>query len=157
MTDQEENGRLQHLLHVLELCAMQSSSVDFNSQAWLCARNYSDRVYQDLDSGATSWSLIGPKMHPTNLMQAMSSFPKIPVKKALKDEITPTQQPLCSKWSTCTTEDKCQYEVDTGRQCNRSHHCGFCMKNYNQVRKHKESDCRKKEAAGTGAGGNQPS
>ena len=54
MTDQEENGRLQHLLHVLELCAMQFSSLDFNSQAWLCARNYSDRVYQDLDSGATS-------------------------------------------------------------------------------------------------------
>ena len=47
MTDQKENGRLHHLLNVLELCAMQSSSLDFNSQAWLCARNYSDRVYQD--------------------------------------------------------------------------------------------------------------
>ena len=160
MTDQEENGRLQHLLHVMELCAMQSSSTDFNSQAWLCARNYSDRVFQDLDSGATSWPMIGPKMHPTNLMQAMSSFPKIPYKEkkaTLKDEINPSQQPLCSKWSTCTTEDKCQYEVDTGRQCNRSHHCAFCMKNFSQARRHKESDCRKKEAANTSSGGNQPS
>ena len=87
----------------------------------------------------------------------MSSFPKIKEKKALKAETNPSQQPLCSKWSTCTTEDKCQYEVDTDRQCNRSHHCGFCMKNYNQARRHKETECRKKEAANTSAGGNQPS
>jgi hypothetical protein len=57
MSEQEQNGRLQYLLHILELCAMQSTSTEFNSQAWLCAKNYSDRVYQDLDSGATSWSL----------------------------------------------------------------------------------------------------
>jgi hypothetical protein len=77
MTEQEQTGRLQHLLHILELCAMQSSSLDFNSPPWLCARNYSDRVFQDLDSGATSWSQIGPKMHPTNMMQAMSTHPKV--------------------------------------------------------------------------------
>ena len=162
MSEQEQNGRLQHLLHILELCAMQSSSTDFNSQAWLCAKNYSDRVYQDLDSGATSWSSIGPKMHPTNLMQAMSSYPKAaaPFKKTIKDDAAPSQ-PVCSKWSSCTTEDKCQYEVETGRMCNRPHYCTFCMKTFSQARRHKEGDCRKKEAAtanGTGAGiGNQPS
>ena len=54
MSEQEQIGRLQHLLHVLELCAMQSPPTDFNSPAWLCAKNYSERVYQDLDTGATT-------------------------------------------------------------------------------------------------------
>ena len=76
MPENEQIGRLQHLLHILELCAMQSSATDFNSPAWLCAKNYSERVYQDLDTGATSWSNIHPKMLPTNLMQAMASHLK---------------------------------------------------------------------------------
>ena len=161
MSEQEQNGRLQHLLHILELCAMQSTSTEFNSQAWLCAKNYSDRVYQDLDSGATSWSSIGPKMHPTNLMQSMSSFPKAAVpfkekKVPFKDDVT-SSQPVCGKWSSCTTEDKCQYEVETGRQCNRPHYCTFCMKTFNQARRHKETDCRKKAAGTSLDNGNQPS
>ena len=145
MSDQEQNGRIQHLMHMLELCAMQSSLSDFNSQAWLCAKNYSDRVFTDLDSGATTWQHIGPKMHPTNLMQAMSSFPKQVSKK--ETVVQPQQGSPCAKWSTCTTEDKCQYEVDTGRVCNRPHYCAYCMKTYNQMRRHKESECRKKESA----------
>ena len=159
MSDQEQNGRLQHLLHMLELCATQSSSTDFNSQPWLCAKNYSERVFHDLDAGATSWSMIGPKMHPTNLMQAMASFPKIKERSAWekqnkKDDSNPPQT-VCTKWSTCTTEDKCQYEVDTGRQCNRPHFCTFCQKTFNQTRRHKEADCRKKES-GSNSSKEQP-
>ena len=139
---------------------MQSSSTEFNSQAWLCAKNYSDRVYQDLDSGATTWSSIGPKMHPTNLIQAMSSYPRAVVpfkeKKTFKDDAA-ASQPVCGKWSSCTTEDKCQYEVETGRQCNRPHYCTFCMKTFGQARRHKEVDCRKKEAAASSGSGSQPS
>ena len=153
-------GRLQHLLHVLELCAQQSSITDFNPTAWLCAKNYSDRVFQDLDSGATSWPLIGPKMHPTNMMQAMSTHPKVAIHKQEKKQPgtgTGTQSdttpgPVCPKWLTCEVEDKCQFEVDyPGRTCNRPHYCTFCQKKYKQSRKHKETDCRKKtEQAGTG-------
>jgi len=158
--EQEQIGRLQHLLHILELSAMQSSPTDFSSPAWLCARNYSDRVFQDLDSGSTSWSTIGPKMHPTNMMQAMSSHPKVTTPKVATvaarglglsgggsalsggDSMT---GPLCSKWSSCEVENKCQYEVDNpGRTCNRPHYCTFCQKTFKQSRKHKEADCRKK-------------
>ena len=164
MSEQEQIGRLQHLLHVMELCAMQSSSTDFNSPAWLCARNYSDRVYQDLDSGATAWHQIGPKMHPTNMMQAMSTHPKvIPIKQerakvpggiSTQQEGTPGQ--VCPKWSTCEVEEKCQWEVDNpGRRCNRSHHCSFCFKKFKQTRKHKETDCRKKSEL-SGSNGDQP-
>ena len=143
---------------------MQSSSTDFNSPAWLCARNYSDRVYQDLDSGATAWHQIGPKMHPTNMMQAMSTHPKvIPIKQerakvpggiSTQQEGTPGQ--VCPKWSTCEVEEKCQWEVDNpGRSCNRSHHCSFCFKKFKQTRKHKEADCRKKSEL-NGSNGDQP-
>ena len=158
MSDPEVAGRLQHLLHVLELCAMQSSSTDFNSPAWLCARNYSDRVFQDLDSGATSWSQIGPKMHPTNMMQAMSAHPKVTIPKQVQDKSgKPQNQPdgspglVCPKWSTCEVDEKCQWEVENpGRTCNRPHYCLFCQKKFKQTRKHKEADCRKKtELAGT--------
>ena len=163
MTEQEQIGRLQHLLHILELCAMQSSSLEFNSAAWLCARNYSDRVFQDLDSGSTSWSLIGPKMHPTNMMMSMSAHPKvIPFKEKAKVPGTPSLQDgtpgavVCPKWSTCDVEDKCQWEVENpGKSCNRSHHCTFCLKKFKQSRKHKETDCRKKNESG-GSNQDQP-
>ena len=156
MSDQEHVGRLQHLLHILELCAMQSSSTDFNNTAWLCARNYSDRVFQDLDSGSTSWAQIGPKMHPTNMMQAMCAYPKVIFKQPEKPKQTPnpvdaTTGPgqVCPKWSACETEDKCQYEADNpGRTCNRPHYCNYCHKKFKQTRKHKEKDCRKKVEQG---------
>ena len=162
MSEQEQLGRLQHLLHVLELCAMQSSSTDFNLPAWLCAKNYSDRVFQDLDSGATSWPQIGPKMHPTNMMQAMSTHPKVLFHKQEKvvkpsgTQSDATPGPVCPKWQTCEVEDKCQFEVDfPGRTCNRPHYCTFCQKKYKQSRKHKETDCRKKSEQ-TGTGTDQP-
>ena len=155
MPEQEQIGRLQHLLHVMELCAMQSSSTEFNTQAWLCARNYSDRVFQDLDSGVTSWSQIGFKMHPTNMMMSMSAHPKVaPEKTKVKGAGGIIQQDsspaaLCPKWGSCEVEDKCQWEVDNpGKSCNRSHHCSFCLKKFKQTRKHKETDCRKKGEAG---------
>ena len=162
MSEHELVGRLQHLLHVLELCAMQSASTDFNSSAWLCARNYSDRVFQDLDSGATSWASIGPKMHPTNMMQAMSAYPKVVFKQS--EKVKPVNSsdnlsgsgPVCTKWSTCETEGKCQYEVENpGRTCNRPHYCTFCSKRFQQNRKHKESECRKKLEQGE-TGSSQP-
>ena len=161
MSEQEHQGRLQHLLHVLELCAMQSSSTDFNSPAWLCARNYSDRVYQDLEAGATAWTHIGAKMHPTNMMQAMSAHPKVVLPKQV-EKVKVAGQPdsgtnlICPKWSSCEVEDKCQWEVDfPGRTCNRSHHCTFCLKKFKQTRKHKEADCRKKVES-AGSNGDQP-
>lgn len=160
MSEQEQIGRLQHLLHVLELCAMQSPPTDFNTPAWLCAKNYSERVYQDLDTGATTWSHIGPKMHPTNMMQAMATHPK----KTLYDK--PSQLPskpsdpataqVCPKWSSCEVEDKCLWEVENpGRSCNRPHFCSFCHKKYKQIRKHKDSDCRKKAEQAV-SGSDQP-
>ena len=163
MTEQEQIGRLQHLLHILELCAMQSSALDFNSAAWLCARNYSERVYQDLDSGATSWSQIGHKMHPTNMMMSMSAHPKvIPFKEKTKAVGATAQADgtpgavVCPRWSTCDVEDKCQWEVDNpGKSCNWSHHCTFCFKKFKQSRKHKEADCRKKIESG-GSNQDQP-
>ena len=162
MSDQELVGRLQHLLHILELCAMQSSASDFNDAAWLCARNYSDRLFQDLDSGATTWAHIGPKMHPTNMMQSMCTHPKVVKQEKVKQTPLASSDPpstpaqVCPKWSTCETEDKCQYEVDNpGRTCNRPHFCIFCFRKFKQTRKHKETDCRKKlEQAGSG--NNQP-
>ena len=162
MPDQEVIGRLQHLLHVLELCAMQSSSTDYNGASWLCAKNYSDRVFQDLDCGSTSWSLIGPKMHPTNMMQAMSAHPKVTTipyvksDKAKAPSIQPEANagPVCPKWASCEVDDKCQWEVDSGRTCNRPHYCGFCHKKFKQTWKHKEANCRKKTDQ---AGDTQPS
>ena len=151
MPENEQIGRLQHLLHILELCAMQSSATDFNSPAWLCAKNYSERVYQDLDTGATSWSNIRPKMHPTNMMQAMASHPKKvvpdkpPVLGAKVGDAAAAPGQVCPRWSGCDVDDKCQWEVENpGRSCNRTHFCSFCQKKFKQVRKHKDTDCRKK-------------
>ena len=106
---------------------------------------------------------IGPKMHPTNLMQAMSTHPKKVQEKPPqlpKPGDTPnpstTTGPVCPKWSGCEVEDKCTWEVENpGRACNRPHFCTFCQKKFKQVRKHKDADCRKK-AEQTGTGSDQP-
>jgi hypothetical protein len=76
MSETEMNGRLQHLLHLLELTAMFSTNSDYSSYAWHRARNYNARIFSDLDHGNTSWSCISSKMDPISMMQAIEAVPK---------------------------------------------------------------------------------
>ena len=152
MTDQQLNGRLQHLLHLLEMTAMFSTNDDFSTYAWQRARNYNSRVFSDLDMGTLSWTGIGPKLDPTNMMQAIEAVPK-PTKQEKFERKKPTSEgPPCSKWNSCDVKDKCTYEVENpGKSCNRPHICSFCYNKFGYTNtKHKDSTCKKK------AEGSQP-
>ena len=165
MTDAEVNGRLQHLLHLLELTAMFSSNTEYSSYAWHRARNYNSRIFSDLDHGSTTWSGISSKMNPTNLMQAIEAVPKEFKKKEDDKKKKAEEGPPCPKWNTCDVQGKCSYEADNpGRTCNRPHICSYCYNKFGYTRtNHKESACKKKEEAdsspssGAGSGsGSQP-
>ena len=151
MSDQELNGRLQHLLHLLEMTATYSTNSDFSSYAWMRARNYSSRIFSDLDMGTVSWAGIGSKLDPTRMMQAIEAVPK-PFDQKKKEEKKPDGPP-CPKWNTCDAKDKCSYEVENpGKSCNRPHFCSFCYKKFGYTNtKHKETTCKKKEAEAKGS------
>ena len=85
MSDNELNGRLQHLLHLLELTAMFSSNADYSAFSWHRARNYNARVFSDLDHGNISWPDITNKMDPTSMMQAIEAIPKAFKEKKIEE------------------------------------------------------------------------
>ena len=150
MTDQQLNGRLQHLLHLLEMTAMFSTNDDFSSYAWQRARNYNSRVFSDLDMGTLSWTGIGPKLDPTNMMQAIEAVPKPTRPDKLEKKKTSSEGPPCPKWNSCDAKDKCTYEVENpGKTCNRPHICSFCYNKFGYTNtKHKETTCKKKSEEG---------
>ena len=86
MPESELIGRLQHLLHLLELTAMFSSNTDYSTFAWQRARNYNSRIFSDLDQGNLSWSNISPKLDPTSMMQAIEAVPKPETQKVKKED-----------------------------------------------------------------------
>ena len=149
MPESELLGRLQHLLHLLELTATYSTNQDFSSFAWQRARNYNARIFSDLDLGILNWSTIPSKLDPTSMMQAIEAVPRPEQKyKKKEDEKTKsgTEAP-CSKWNTCEAAGKCQFEVDNpGKKCSKPHICSYCFSKFGYTRtNHKESSCKKKE------------
>ena len=156
MSESELDGRLQHLLHLLELTAMFSSNADYSAYSWHRARNYNARIFSDLDHGNISWPDITNKMDPTSMMQAIEAIPK-EVKEKKKEERKPLTQktedgPPCSRWNSCDVSGKCSYEVENpGKTCNRPHICSYCFSKFGHTKtNHKESACRKKEETDSG-------
>ena len=161
MTTPELVGRLQHFLHLMELTAMFSTNSDYSSFAWHRARNYNNRIFNDLDNGTLNWSSISSKMDPTSMMQSIEAVPKPDVrKKEDKDgRKEPDKQtwsadkstPPCPKWNSCDVVGKCTFEVENaGKTCYKPHNCSFCYTKYGHTKtKHKESSCMKKDGEGT--------
>ena len=160
MPESELLGRLQHLLHLLELTAMFSTNTEYSSYAWQRARNYNSRIFSDLDAGTLDWASINTKLDPTSMMQAIEAVPKpeFKVKKKEEDVRTkPKDDPPCPKWNNCDVTGKCQFEADNpSKKCSKPHICSYCFAKYGFTRtNHKEVSCRKKEEDTTGSG-NQP-
>ena len=155
MPESELVGRLQHLLHLLELTAMFSTNTEYSSYSWQRARNYNSRIFSDLDAGTLDWASINTKLDPTSMMQAIEAVPKpdIKVKKKEEEVRTKPDQP-CPKWNNCDVASKCQFEVDNpSKKCSKPHICSHCFSKYGFTRtNHKESSCRKKEEDSTGSG-----
>ena len=160
MPESELLGRLQHLLHLLDLTAMYSSNSDFCSYAWQRARNYNSRIFSDLDLGNLTWSGISSKLDPTSMMQAVEAVPKpVEFQKSKKDEKRKTSEEApCSKWNSCEVAGKCQFEVDNpSKKCSKPHICSFCFSKFGYTRtNHKEGACRKKEEDPSGDSSQPP-
>ena len=156
MSDSELNGRLQHLLHLLELTAMFSTNADYSAYSWQRARNYNARIFSDLDHGNISWPNITNKMDPTSMMQAIEAVPKVFKEKKQEDRRKPDEGPPCSRWNSCEVSGKCSYEVENpGKTCNRPHICSYCFSKFGHTKTaHKESACRKKEETDSSGGSN---
>ena len=149
MPESELVGRLQHLVHLLELTAMFSSNLDFSSYSWQRARNYNARIFSDLDQGVLTWSSISSKLDPTSMMLAIEAVPKPDPSKKKEDGIKKNAEnsPPCTKWNNCDTAGKCQFEVENPtKKCSKPHICSFCYNKFGYTRtNHKEPACHKKK------------
>ena len=138
---------------------MFSNNSDYSSFAWHRARNYSSRIFNDLDNGHTTWASIGSKLDPTSMMQAIESVPREFKTRDQKKKEQDASTPPCPKWNTCDVSGKCSYEVDNpGKTCNRPHICSYCFSKFGHTKtNHKESACRKKDDGDSSSGSaNQP-
>ena len=152
MSEPELVGRLQHLLHLLELTAMFSTNLDFCPFSWQRARNYNARIFSDLDLGALSWASIPSKLDPTSMMQSIEAVPKPePAKKKFEENPKKKAEDApCPKWNTCEVNGKCQFEADNpSKKCSKPHICSYCYSKFGFTRtNHKESACNKKKEEG---------
>ena len=145
-------ARVRHIKSVFEVCCLNSADSDFKSYGWILARDYACKVTNKVDQELVSWVEMAPGVQTADLVSAQCDYPRPPPKfernGALKED-DPRQKRLCTTYNTCTTENKCDYEVaNPGRECLRKHECTYCRKHLKQGLRHQEGKCRKKEAAG---------
>ena len=86
-----------------------------------------------------------------DLLSAQCDYPRPPPQFKNKQEVLEKKadRVLCTTWNSCSTEGKCDYEVNNpGKECNRRHECTWCRKSLKQGFRHQKRFCKKNEAAG---------
>ena len=145
-------ARVRHIKSVFEVCCLNSADSDFKSYGWILARDYACKVTNRVDQELATWVEMTPGVQTADLVSAQCDYPRPPPKferKGAVKEDDPRQKRLCTTYNTCSTENKCDYEVaNPGRECLRKHECTYCRKHLRQGLRHQEGKCRKKEAAG---------
>ena len=141
-------AKLKHLRDVFEVCCINSTDSEFCEYGWILARDYAMKVQEQVEQQQHSWA-NHTGIQTGVLLSAQMEFPR-PSKKddSKKANGTDKDKPTCTTYNKCSTDGKCDYEVTSGRPCQRRHECSWCRKNKNQSSKHQESKCPSKAAAG---------
>ena len=140
-------AKIRHLKNTFEVCCLNSASTDFCSYGWTIARDYALKVEEEVEQKFVTWHSMPPGIRTQTLVLSQMENPRTSLKKKPEDPKV-TKKDLCTSFNTCTTENKCNYEVaNPGRTCVRKHECSWCRANLQQGYKHQESKCQKKQAA----------
>ena len=147
-------GKLRHLKNTLEICCQNSTSSEFTGFGWTLAKDYSTKLVAEIEQGRATWQDMGLEVKTSTLMSATMENPRPALKpdtNRRKLEDKSDKKEICATYNKCTTENKCDYEVQNpGKTCQRKHECSWCKAKKNQSWKHQESRCKNKEA-NTGA------
>ena len=137
-------GKLRHLKNTLEVCCLNSSATDFTSYGWTLARDYANKVEDDVEQKLTTWQEMTPGVRTSTLVSASMEHPRPAPKTDPKSTKTPgTKKELCTTYNKCTTDGKCDYEVlFPDRTCLRTHECSWCRTNKKQGWRHQALTCK---------------
>ena len=146
MSEVEMLGKIRHTKCMLEVCCLNSNATDFNTFGWTIAKDYANKVEDEIQQGILTWSEITPSVRTGPLLLAqMDCQRQTQAKSTNRKEGENTK--VCTTYNKCTTKGKCEYEVtNPEKSCQRKHECSWCKSNLGQSNKHQAWECKKKEA-----------
>ena len=138
-------AKLQHLQNTFSVCCLNTTDKEFSNYGWVLARDYAMKVQDRVNQNLTSWESLTSDVQTSDLVASQMEFPRPAEKKVLDKKNDDRKQVLCSTWNTCTTDKKCQYEVEhPDRTCLRKHECSHCRATLKQSNKHQAWKCPSK-------------
>ena len=151
-------AKLQHLLNVIHVTCLNSTSSDFKPTAWMVGRTYNNLVQAKVDSGRETWlefdQLHRGSPHASEMIAAEREHrsalaEQLKTKKEPKkvDTGVKERKPLCTSWNNSDVEGKCKWEVEhPDTKCNRAHYCSYCEKKTGNSRtNHQDKFCKRKQ------------
>ena len=143
-------GKLRHLKNTLEVCCQNSTPQDYTGYGWTLAKDYANKVSDEIDQGKLAWQDMPAEVKTSTLMSATMENPRPHQKLEPKKPKASEEKVVCSTYNKCTTENKCDYEVaNPNKTCQRKHECSWCRTHKNQGWKHQEWKCRNKNTGGS--------
>ena len=145
ISEGEVLGKIRHIKCILEVCCLNSSATDFNSYGWIIARDYANKVDDEVTQGLVKWQEVTPGVRTNSLVLAQMDCQRQSSAKSNKKEGDAIR--VCTTYNKCETKGKCEYEVNnSGKTCQRKHECSWCRTNLNQGNRHQAWECKKKES-----------
>ena len=147
-------ARLNGLANVVEIVVTNSSTTEHMTTAWQIAREYSNRVFADVEQGRKTWESMSKSMQTESYILAKDQLevslrnkPPTSVKTNDKEkDKKPDKAPFaqtCYNYNNVHNEGNvCAFELsNAGMRCMRLHACSTCLPKGNQ-RCHRALECR---------------
>ena len=148
MQEGELVGKLRHIKAVMEVCCLNTSASEFSAYGWSLAKDYSTKVEEEVEQKLTSWMDMPAGVKTATLVAAQMDCPRPPPAKSVPPPPL-TDKTICLSYNRCTTDGKCQYEVENPtKTCQRKHECSWCRVNLKRSNKHQARLCKNKEKEG---------
>ena len=141
-------GKIRHLKNTLEVCFLNCTATDFTAYGWTVARDYAAKVEDEVEQKLASWQEMPAGVRTSTLVSATMEHPR-PVVKQFEQKKTaqPEKKDVCTTYNKCTTEGKCEYELQNpDRTCLKKHECSWCRDHKKQTWRHQAWKCKNKES-----------
>ena len=138
LSSSEFMARLHGLANVVEIVVTNSSTAEHQSNSWQIAREYSNRVFTDVEQGKKTWESMSSSLQTESYILAKdhlevsfrsSRFPVKPNDKADKRAEKKSMSIACANYNSVQNEGNvCAWEIsNAGMRCNRLHVCAHCF------------------------------
>ena len=135
-------SRLQHYLNVMEITCLSSTLNEFDHYGFRIAREYDNKVINDLEAGLKSWNTLDKNIDAMAWTYAKEVVPRVkPAGQSNSGKINAgAGQKMCTTWNSFRKEG-CHYEhTNPGEYCVFLHICSKC-KAKGLHKRHKAYEC----------------